>query len=181
MKFIKTPLQDAYLVELTPFKDERGQFARTFCMKEFAEIGHTKPFVQINHSLNVEKGTLRGMHFQYKPYQEIKLIRCIKGSVYDVIVDLRKDSPTFLQHFGVELSAANMLMIYVPEGFAHGFQTLEDNSELLYHHTEFYTPNADGGVRFDDSTLNIQWKMPPVNLSPKDQNYNLMGKDFLGI
>jgi dTDP-4-dehydrorhamnose 3,5-epimerase len=181
MKFIKTPLQNAYLVELTPFKDERGQFARTFCMKEFAEIGHTKPFVQINHSMNVEKGTLRGMHFQKKPHREIKLIRCISGLVYDVIVDLRKDSPTFLQHFGVELSKENGLMIYVPEGFAHGFQTLAANSELLYHHTEFYTPSVEGGVRYDDKMLNIQWKLPPINLSQKDTSYAFLDEYFEGI
>ncbi len=181
MKFHTTPLQDAYIVELTPFKDERGAFARTFCLKEFAEIGHTKPFMQMNHSMNTQKGTLRGMHFQRQPHREIKLIRCIAGAVYDVIIDLRKDSPTFLQHFGVELSKENGLMIYVPEGFAHGFQTLADNSELLYHHTEFYTPTAEGGVRFDDPLLNIEWKLPPVNLSQKDQLYPLLTKEFEGI
>jgi dTDP-4-dehydrorhamnose 3,5-epimerase len=181
MKFIQTPLPDAYLIELTPFKDDRGQFARTFCMKEFAKIGHTKPFVQINHSINVEKGTLRGMHFQQKPHREIKLIRCIAGAVYDVIVDLRKESPTFLQHFGVELSKENGYMIYVPEGFAHGFQTLAPNSELLYHHTDFYTPTVEGGVRYDDKLLNIHWKLPPVNLSPKDITYKDLNKNFEGI
>jgi dTDP-4-dehydrorhamnose 3,5-epimerase len=181
MKFIQTPLKDAYLVELTPFKDERGQFARTFCMNEFAAIGHSKPFVQINHSINKHKGTLRGMHFQHKPNREIKLIRCISGSVYDVIIDLRKESPTFLQHFGIELSKENGCMIYVPEGFAHGFQTLEDKSELLYHHTDFYTPSAEGGVRYDDKVFNIQWKLPPVNLSPKDMSYALLHQSFEGI
>jgi dTDP-4-dehydrorhamnose 3,5-epimerase len=181
MKFIQTPLQDAYLIELSPFTDERGQFARTFCMKEFAVIGHNKPFVQINHSINVEKGTLRGLHFQRQPNREIKLIRCIFGSVYDVIVDLRKDSPTFLQHFGVELSKENSLMIYVPEGFAHGFQTLTDNTELLYHHTEFYTPSVEGGIKYDDKMLNIQWKLPPINLSQKDINYAFLDKNFEGI
>ncbi len=181
MKFFPTPLQDAYLIELTPFKDDRGSFARTFCMKEFAQIGHTKPFMQINHSINTHKGTVRGMHFQRQPHREIKLVRCIKGKVYDVIIDLRKNSPTFLQHFGVELSKDNDLMLYVPEGFAHGFQSLEDHSELLYNSTEYYTPTSEGGVRFDDPLFGIQWKLPPVNVSPKDQIHPLLDNHFEGL
>ncbi len=175
MKFIPTPLAGAYVIDLTPFADERGLFARTFCLKEFAAIGHTLPFVQHNHSINHHKGTLRGMHYQVAPFQEIKLIRCIVGSVYDVIVDLRLDSPTYLQHFGTILSSQNRQMIYVPEGFAHGFQTLEDHTELLYHHTAYYTPEADRGVRYDDPLLAIHWQLPPVMVSPKDKSYPLLG------
>jgi dTDP-4-dehydrorhamnose 3,5-epimerase len=181
MKFIKTPLQDAYLIELTPFKDERGQFARIFCMSEFAQIGHTKPFVQINHSMNIKKGTLRGMHFQHGPHKEIKLVRCIAGTIYDVIIDLRKDSPTFLQYFGVELSRENNLMLYVPEGFAHGFQTLDDDSDLLYHSTAFYTPLAEGAVRYNDDKINIKWKIDVTNISNKDLHVENISKNFQGI
>ena len=135
----------------------------------------------MNHSWNKIAGTIRGMHFQIPPYQEIKLIRCVRGSVLDVIVDLRKYSPTFLQHFTVELSAENKKMIYVPEDFAHGFQALEDDSELIYHHTEYYTPDADRGLRFDDPSLNIKWPLPPVMLSEKDKSYKLIDNTFKGI
>src|ERR1700674_3022959 len=128
MEFIATDIGGLYTIRLKKLEDERGFFARTFCKNEFRQIGFDKEFVQFNHSFNKHKGTIRGMHFQNFPYGEMKLLRCIQGAVYDVAVDLRKESPTFLQHFGVELSAENMLSILIPEGFAHGFQTLEDNS-----------------------------------------------------
>ncbi len=178
MIFEETKLKGAYLISLNPLTDSRGSFARTFCKKEFKQIDHTKEFVQLNHSYNTYKGTIRGMHYQLAPHQEIKLIRCVRGAVLDVIIDLRKDSPTFLQHVSVELSAENKKMIYVPENFAHGFQSLKDNSELIYHHTEFYTPQADTGVRFDDPTLNIKWPLPPVMVSDKDKNYKLIDNTF---
>jgi dTDP-4-dehydrorhamnose 3,5-epimerase len=181
MKFIPTALSGAYEIELTPFTDERGLFARTFCKREFEEIGHNKEFVQLNHSLTVKKGAIRGMHFQYPPHSEIKLIRCVAGKVLDVLVDLRPDSETFLQHATVELSAENLKMIYIPEGFAHGFQTLEENSVLLYHHTAFYTPGVEGGIRFDDPRLNIRWPLEPTMVSEKDQSYPLITEDFQGI
>jgi dTDP-4-dehydrorhamnose 3,5-epimerase len=181
MIFEETKLKDAYLISLQLLTDARGGFARTFCKKEFQQIGHKKEFVQLNHSFNAHKGTIRGMHFQIPPLQEIKLIRCIRGSVLDVIVDLRKDSPTFLQHLSIELSEQNKIMIYVPENFAHGFQTLEDNCELIYHHTEFYTPQADSGIRFDDPTLAIKWPLPPVMVSDKDKNYKLIDNNFKGF
>lgn len=181
MKFNAQPLAGLYTIELNVLKDERGAFARTFCKKEFEQIGHTKEFVQLNQSWNTKKGTLRGMHFQTPPFTEIKLIRCVKGAVCDVVVDLRKDSATFLQHVQVELSEENKLMIYVPEGFAHGFQTLTDNAELLYHHTEYYVPNAEGGLRYNDPLLNIKWPLPVSVISERDKNHSLIDKTYKGI
>jgi dTDP-4-dehydrorhamnose 3,5-epimerase len=181
MKFIKTPLKGAFIIELEPFRDERGFFARTFCKREFAAIGHSKEFVQFNHSMTFKKGTLRGMHYQVPPNTEIKLIRCISGRVYDVIIDLRKNSPTFLQYYGVILSAENLKMIYVPEGFAHGFQTLEDNTQLIYHHTAYYTPSDERGLNYNDTILDIKWPLEPKNMSEKDQKYTFINNTFKGI
>ena len=181
MKFIETSLKGAFIVELEPFRDERGFFARTFCKHEFAAVGHTKEFVQFNHSMTFKKGTLRGMHYQVPPNTEIKLIRCISGEVYDVIIDLRKGSPTFLQYFGVILSAENQKMIYVPGGFAHGFQTLDDNSQMIYHHTAYYTPSDERGLNYNDPALNINWPLDPTNMSEKDQNYTFINNTFKGI
>ncbi len=181
MQFNKTYIDNLYSISLNKVNDERGLFARTFCKNEFRQIGFDKEFVQFNHSFNKIKGTLRGMHFQLPPYSETKLIRCIQGAVYDVAVDLREGSPTFLQHFGIELSANNMESILIPEGFAHGFQTLEDNSTLIYHHTQYYNPKADAGIRFDDAALNIKWKLPVVNVSDKDFSYKLIDNNFKGI
>lgn len=181
MKFFETPLRGAFTIELEPYRDERGFFARTFCKNEFSAIHFRKEFVQFNHSHTVKKGTLRGLHYQVPPRAENKLIRCITGKVFDVIVDLRKDSPTFLQYFGVELSGTNMRMIYVPEGFAHGFQTMEDHTEMLYHHTDFYSPEHERGVRYNDPLLKIQWPMVPSEISQKDMNHPLLTIDFKGI
>ncbi len=178
MMFEETKLKGAYVISLNLLQDERGAFARTFCKKEFQQIGHNKEFVQLNHSYNTYKGTIRGMHYQIPPYQEIKLIRCIRGSVLDVIVDLRKDSPTYLQHVSIEISSENKKMVYMPEDFAHGFQTLEDNSELIYHHTEYYTPQADTGLRYDDPALKIKWPLEPKMVSEKDRNYKLIDHKF---
>lgn len=182
MIFEATPLAGAYVIDLTPFEDERGLFARTFCQREFeAAIGPTKAFVQLNHSRNTHRGTLRGLHYQRPPFAEVKLIRCIKGAVYDVLVDVRKGSPTFLQHYGLELSEKNMRMIYIPEGFAHGFQTLEDHSELVYHHTAFYTPGVESGLKFDDIQLGINWPLPLTVISIKDQQHHPIDSTFTGI
>ncbi|MES2836962.1 MAG: dTDP-4-dehydrorhamnose 3,5-epimerase [Bacteroidota bacterium] len=180
MIFEETNLKGAYVVSLELVNDARGGFARTFCKKEFSKINHTKEFVQLNHSYNTHKGTIRGMHYQVAPYQEIKLIRCVKGAVLDVIIDLRKNSPTFLKHFAVELSEENKKMIYVPEDFAHGFQTLTNNAELIYHHTQYYTPGSDAGIRFDDPALNIKWPFEAVMVSDKDKNYKLIDNNFKG-
>ena len=135
----------------------------------------------MNHSVSYAKGTLRGMHFQHPPFREIKLVPCIAGTVMDVIVDIRQGSPTFLQWQAVELSAENNRMIYIPEGFAHGFQTLQDNSALIYHHTEFYTPGAEGGIRYDDPLVGIQWTLPVSIISQRDAGHPLLDHKFKGI
>ena len=181
MIFKSTALEGLFIVELTPMIDERGWFARTFCKNEFEKIGFKKELVQINHSFTTKKGTLRGMHYQLPPHSEAKLIRCIAGAVYDVAIDLRKDSPTFLKWFGVELSAENKKMIFIPEGFAHGFQTLSDDSELIYHHSKFYTPDSEGAVRYDDPRVNIQWPLEVLNISEKDLIRPYLTTDFKGI
>lgn len=181
MIFKSTALEGLFIVELTPMSDERGWFARTYCKKEFEKIGIKKEWVQFNHSFTSKKGTLRGMHFQLPPNSEAKLIRCISGAVYDVALDLRKDSPTFLKWFGVELSAENKKMILIPEGFAHGFQTLADGSELIYHHSEFYTPDSEGAVRYDDPRVNIHWPLEVLNISEKDSKRLYLTADFKGI
>ena len=136
---------------------------------------------QINHSITVWKGALRGMHFQYPPKAEIKIVKCLRGSVFDVLIDLRHNSPTFLQWYGETLSAENLKMMYIPQDFAHGFQTLEDNSELLYFHTEFYSPEHEEGVRYNDPMVNISWPLEVIDVSEKDRNYPLLGEDFSGI
>lgn len=181
MKFHPTPLKGSYTVEIEPKSDARGWFARYYCKNEFASIGHSKEWVQMNHSFTVEKGSIRGMHFQVQPFREIKLVRCISGAVYDVIIDLRKDSETFLQSYGIELSASNKQMLYIPEGFAHGFQCLETNCELLYHHSEYYKPGSESGLRFDDPTLGINWPLPVSVISERDKSHSLIGKEFKGI
>ena len=180
MKFIPTILNGSFTIQLDPINDERGWFARYFCKKEFSTIGHNKEWVQMNHSFSLKKGTLRGMHFQKPPHSEVKLVRCIQGSVFDVIIDLRKDSPTFLKWFGTELSAENKLMMYIPEGFAHGFQTLEDNSGLLYMHTAYYSPEAEDGLRYNDPLVNISWPIEISEISMRDTNHDILEK-FNGL
>ena len=181
MNFTETKLKSSFVIDLNPYTDERGWFARTFCKNEFMQIGFDKEWVQINHSFTKQKGTIRGMHFQKLPFKEIKLVRCISGAVFDIIVDIRKNSTTFLQWTGVELSAQNKKMLYIPEGFAHGFQTLEDDSELIYHHTQFYQPQAEDGLRYDDPAINIKWILPPVNISERDKKHTFITKNFTGI
>jgi dTDP-4-dehydrorhamnose 3,5-epimerase len=181
MKFIETPLSGAYVIELEPFRDERGLFARTFCQEEFAKIGFDKQIVQINYSITRKKGAIRGMHYQRPPASEIKIIRCLQGKVFDVMVDLRAGSPTFMQWHSVELSKDNMRMVYIPEGFAHGFQALTDNAELIYHHSALYRPEYERGLRFDDPALAIAWPLPTGIISIKDQSYSLIDNNFKGI
>jgi len=181
MIFAQTPLAGAYCIDLQPFSDDRGWFARFYCKEEFSSIGHTKEWVQMNHSASNEKGTLRGLHFQLPPYREIKMVRCIRGAVLDVIVDLRQGSPSFLSWFAQELSAENRKMLYIPEGFAHGFQTLTDNAELIYLHTEFYRPNAEGGLRYDDPALGIHWPLDVTVVSERDSKHPFIDKNFKGI
>lgn len=181
MNFMETILKGSYVIGLEPFVDERGWFARTYCKNEFAQIGHTAEWVQLNHSFTGQLGTVRGMHYQLPPFSEIKLVRCIAGAVFDVIIDLRKGSPTFSQWFGVEISAANKKMIYIPAGFAHGFQTLAEGSELIYHHSQFYEPGVEGGIRYDDPKINISWPLPLADISNKDKIQPLLDENFKGI
>ncbi len=181
MTFSALNLSGAFQINLEPKGDERGAFTRLFCADELKSIGLTKPIVNINHSYTRQQGTIRGMHFQYPPDCEIKIISCSKGIIWDCIVDIRKDSPTFLQWTAVELSAKNNKMIYVPEGFAHGFQSLTDDVEMLYFHTAFYNPKNEGGLCFDDPALAINWPLLPTFVSEKDRQYNLISTNFQGV
>jgi dTDP-4-dehydrorhamnose 3,5-epimerase len=179
MQFIETKLKGAYVLELEPRSDARGFFARTFCQREFEQHGLNPNVAQCNLSFNEKKGTLRGLHYQRPPATEAKLIRCIRGAIYDVIVDMRPDSPTYLQHIGVELSADNHRALYVPDLFAHGYQALTDGAEALYQVSEFYTPGVEGGLRYDDPALGIDWPLPATEVSEKDQTWPLL--DAVGV
>jgi dTDP-4-dehydrorhamnose 3,5-epimerase len=181
MIFKPTPLSGSYEIEMTPFQDERGWFGRFYCKEEFASIGHDKEWVQMNHSFTVAKGAVRGMHFQYPPFTEIKMVRCIAGKVYDVMVDLRKDSPAFLKWTAIELSAEKRNMVYIPAGFAHGFQTLEENCELIYLHSEFYNREAESGVKYNDTAIGIKWPLEATQVSERDQAHKLIDSNFKGI
>lgn len=168
MKFTQTKLLGAYVIELEKREDSRGFFSRTFCAHEFEALGLETHIVQANMSLSRKKGTLRGMHYQKPPHEETKLVRCTQGAVYDVIIDIRKNSATYTQWFGIELSAANHTMLYVPKGFAHGFVTLMDDSEVSYEVSAFYEPTTEGGVRYNDPKIGITWPVPITNVSEKD-------------
>ncbi len=170
MIFKETPLPGAFLIDLEKRGDERGFFARVFCEKEFAAHGLVTHFVQVNNSLSATRGTLRGMHYQLPPKAETKLVRCVRGALWDAIVDLRPGSPTFGKSFGTELSAENRRMIYVPKGFAHGFVTLSDATEAIYFVDEFYGPEQERIVRWNDQKYAIQWPIQPVVLSDKDRD-----------
>ncbi|MDY6804037.1 MAG: dTDP-4-dehydrorhamnose 3,5-epimerase [Cyanobacteriota bacterium] len=172
MKFIETILKGAYVIELEKLEDERGFFARSWCEQEFAERNLNPHLVQCNISFNRKKGTLRGMHYQEKPYQETKLVRCTRGAIYDVILDLRSDSPTCKQWVAAQLTSENRKMLYIPEGFAHGFQTLEDNTEVFYQMSEFYHPEAAKGIKWNDTAFDIEWMEKEPILSDKDKSYS---------
>lgn len=172
MEFISAPLAGAFLIKMTPLKDERGAFARSYCAREFEAAGINTRFVQTNVSWNLAKGTLRGMHFQSAPYHEAKLIRCSRGAIYDVIVDIRPDSSTYKAWYALELTPNNGNMLYVPGGFAHGFQTLADETEVLYQMSEFYYPEAARGIRWNDPKIGIEWPYEANRIiSEKDQSY----------
>ena len=168
MLFSETSIPGAYLIDLEKRGDDRGFFARAFCEQEFASHQLVSRFVQVNNSLSAHKGTLRGMHYQLPPKAETKLVRCIRGSLYDLILDLRPDSPSFGRSFGAELSAENRRMMYVPKGFAHGFITLEENTEAFYFVDEFYAPDRERGLRWNDPAFQLSWPIAPVVLSDKD-------------
>jgi dTDP-4-dehydrorhamnose 3,5-epimerase len=173
--FKETHLKGAFVLDLDRREDARGFFARTFCQTEFAAHG-LKPLVaQTNVASNLRKGTMRGMHFQYPPAAESKVVRCTRGSLYDVIIDLRPESPTYLQHFGIELNEDNQTALYVPERFAHGYQTLSDNTDASYLMGDFYTPDSEGGLRHDDPGLALNWPLPVSVISDRDRNFPLYG------
>lgn len=176
MKFKQTSVAGAYLIGLEPRVDARGMFARAFCAQEFSAHGLEKNFVQANISTNKMAGTVRGMHFQREPHAEVKLVRCTKGSIYDVIVDMREGSATRWRWFGAELSEENGLMMYVPEGFAHGYQTLTDDAAAFYMVSAVYTPQSEGGLRFDDPKLSIEWPRAVAEVSDKDAAWPLLNR-----
>lgn len=174
MKFVPTEIEGVVRVEATVHVDERGSFARTFCAREFAAAGLNPVVAQANTSFNHAAGTLRGLHFQRPPAAEAKLVRCTRGRVYDVAVDVRPGSPTYLRHVGLVLDAEERNALYVPEGCAHGYLTLEDASEVAYQVSEFYTPGIEGGLRWDDPELGIAWPSPVRLISPKDAVWPLL-------
>ena len=169
--FHETALKGAYVIEPERKEDERGFFARTWCQREFESKGLRAVWVQSSISRNRCKGTLRGMHYQIAPHEEIKVVRCTSGSMYDVIIDLRRHSPTYLKHIDVELSSSNLRMLYIPEGFAHGYQTLDDDTEVLYLMTAFYAPESARGVRWSDPLFDIRWPEDDRIISERDQSY----------
>ena len=171
VKFTETRLAGAFVIDLERREDPRGYFARTFCRHEFAEHGLKTSIAQANVAFNREKGTLRGMHLQFPPKAETKLVRATRGAVVDIIVDLRPESPTFLEHVSVELSEDNARALYVPERFAHGYQVLLDDTYTSYSVGEFYTPNSEGGLMYDDPRLGLQWPLPVTVISDKDQKF----------
>jgi dTDP-4-dehydrorhamnose 3,5-epimerase len=169
--FLETRLEGAYLIDLDRHSDERGFFARAFCEEEFSQHGLSNRFVQVNDSLAATRGTLRGLHYQLAPHAETKLVRCLRGSLYDVIIDLRQGSRSFGEHLGVELTAENRSMLYVPRGFAHGFITLEGDTEALYFVDACYQPESERGVRWDDPRFGIEWPLEPTVISEKDRTH----------
>ena len=176
MIFTETHLAGSFVIELERREDDRGFFARTFCQNEFEEHGLEPVIAQANLAFNKRRGTLRGMHFQFPPAAETKLVRCTRGAILDIIVDLRPESQTYLEHVAVELSADNAVALYVPKRFAHGYQVLEDATETSYQVGEFYTPGAEGGLRYDDPALGLSWPLPVTEISDKDAAWALLAE-----
>jgi dTDP-4-dehydrorhamnose 3,5-epimerase len=181
MIFNPSILAGAFTIDVQPFQDSRGFFTRTFCENEFAQHNLIQHFVQANHSGTHGKGVIRGMHFQRAPFCEVKLVKCVQGTIFDVIIDVRAGSSTFLQWFGAELTAENKRMMYVPAGFAHGFQSLSDYSEITYMVSSVYNKESEGGVRYNDPKVNIQWPLPVSLVSDKDQAIPLIDSTFTGV
>lgn len=181
MRFNGTNLPDLLIIESEPYYDNRGNFFRIYCENELKQIGFKKRIVQINQSFTEKKGSIRGLHFQYPPKAEIKFVKCLHGSILDVAVDIRKNSHTFLKWHSEILSEKNLKMMYIPEGFAHGFQTLEDHCTILYLHTEFYSKDHESGLRFNDPKLSIEWPLELTEISVRDKNHKLINEDFKGI
>lgn len=180
-EIVDTPLAGVKKIVRPTVGDRRGSFSRLFCRAELAVAGWRDGVAQINHSRTAGRGTVRGLHFQFPPHAEMKLVSCIRGEVWDVVVDLRRDSPTFLHWHAEHLSPANAAALLVPEGLAHGFQALCDDCELIYCHSAAYAPGAEGGCRFDDPALGIGWPLPPCNQSPRDLAHPLITPDFRGV
>lgn len=176
-----TPIADLVMAESKAFRDERGAFARLFCEQELSSVIGRRKIVQINHSCTEAVGAVRGLHYQHAPHAEMKLVRCLKGRVWDVAVDLRPQSPSYKRWYAQELSSQNSHMMVIPEGFAHGFQVLEAGSELLYLHTAFYKPETEGGMRHDDPALGITWPLPVTDISVRDSSHAYIDTSFRGI
>ncbi len=181
MKFNEVGIKGLYVAELEPFSDDRGFFVRSYCDKVLEEINVTKPVKQINHSSTSTVGTIRGMHYQDSSHAEIKMVRCISGEVFDIAIDLRRGSETFLQWHGEYLSAENFKMMVIPEGFAHGFQVIKQNTELLYLHTASYAPEAELGVLFNDERIGIEWPLQVTDVSDRDLKHKMITKEFKGV
>lgn len=174
MIFTETTLKGAFIIDIEQKEDHRGFFARTFCAQEFVANGLEVTDAQCSIAFNHEKGTIRGMHYQAEPATEAKLVRCTQGAIYDVIIDMRPDSPTYLAHIGVELTAQNRRSLYVPEMFAHGYQTLTDGTEVLYQMNKFYIPGYERGLHYDDPILGIEWRLPVTEISEKDLKWQML-------
>ena len=179
--FHPTPLAGLILVERKPVSDDRGFLERLFCAEEFAAEGIRLPMVQANRTVTTRKGTVRGMHYQHPPHAETKLVSCLVGKVFDVAIDLRRDSPTFLQWHGEELSAENRKSLFIPAGFAHGLQTLEDDCELLYFHSAVYVAEAEGGIHPQEPKIGIAWPLPVIEMSPRDRSHPALENGFQGL
>jgi dTDP-4-dehydrorhamnose 3,5-epimerase len=176
VQFTETELSGVWLIEPRPILDDRGSFTRIFCEKELADCGLATRFVQHSRSHSAQKGTLRGMHYQQEPYGEVKIVSCIRGAIYDVVIDLRPASPSRHRWIGFELTPQNMRQVYIPAGFAHGFQALTDNAEVSYLISQFYTPHASTGVRYNDPAFSINWPLMPTAISDKDRAWQLLGR-----
>lgn len=176
MIFTETKLQGAFILDIDRREDNRGFFARAFCQREFEEHGLRPVIAQANIAFNKKKGTMRGMHFQFPPSAENKLVRCTRGAILDIIVDLRPESPTYLEHAAVELTADNHRALYVPERFAHGYQVLEDNTETSYQMGDFYRPDLESGLFYNDPRLSLKWPLPVTEISPKDENWKFLSE-----
>jgi dTDP-4-dehydrorhamnose 3,5-epimerase len=173
-------LNGVILLESKPIADERGYFERLFCLREFQALGLDKEIINVNHSKTELKGTIRGMHFQKSPASEVKILKCVRGSIFDVVIDIRRDSPTYLKHFSVELNEKNNLMLYVPEGFAHGFQSLSKDTEIIYFVTNYYSNELESNLNPFDPSIGIDWPLECSNISDKDKNANFIGNHFIG-
>lgn len=181
MKILNTPLSGVYIIETAPFIDQRGSFARAFCARELAPVLGNRAIAQINHSKITLAGNIRGLHFQYPPHAEMKFVKCIRGRIWDVALDLRAGSSTFLKWYAHELTEHNQTMLCTPEGCAHGVQALDSHSEFIYFNTQFYAPEFESGIRYNDPACAIAWPLPAIGLSDKDSSFPLLGQDFSGL